>query len=370
MPPLRAGLCVALLFAASAPGHAAQVVHSQSYRSAALREKNLKADVARWKPLLEEYRAGKRDDSDGYAILWHILHDYGLLHYPETPESAKLVKEYQALLKKHPDYINRRFMRTHEQRAARETAIAKAREIERERKSWVPQDAYVMEVQQQGARAMVGYQYRLEFYQVPDGTRLETTGGKLALRSKARVVPLSRAELVKSENFVHPFNIAYVSGGSASAPIRDFWICSDPAGGYTAHTEKEQRILGYHSQGGYIPYWKNPNGKVESFCGVLDINGKIVYKFPARYQPRMNGPWIRPLIGSPNGKRLLLQVGRPVEDTADGGLEFGDVRQFLILDAPDNLRIIKVIPDAPGHEGQFQNKILKQYGFMNTSVRD
>jgi hypothetical protein len=61
---------------------------------------------------------------------------------------------------------------------------------------------------------------------------------------------------------------------------------------------------------------------------------------------------------------MFFEVGRGVEDTVDGGLTFGDVQQFLVWEAPATLHVIKAIPDAPGHWGQFEHKLLVQYGFI------
>ena len=339
-------------------------------------------DLDRLKPKLEEYRQGKRDVHDGYVIMFRMLQDYARLKEGDSPEAKALFEEFNQLKKQHPEAqksvswvvhsgsitIIKNDFYTKGEKAAREAEEKKRQNLADQRKNFVPTDNYIMGVEQQGDKAMVWHQYRIEFYRVPKGTTLKNDNEKLFLRQGNQDLPLSNVQLIKTMSFVYPFYFdgpidSFVSANSK----RDFWFCSDPIIGYTAHTSEEYAILGEGAGDrtvGHIPYWKNPKGTIESFCGILDVQGNIVYQLPTKYQPHLPGPLIRPGPGLPNGKKTSFYVGSAVEDTVDGGLTYGSERQLLIWEAPDKLTIITLPPPAPGHAGQLEHKILKQYGLI------
>ncbi|MHB2026782.1 MAG: hypothetical protein ACYCPQ_09145 [Elusimicrobiota bacterium] len=344
----------------AASGGAWTQTNSDVARFRAIHRQRADADLAKWQPLLDQYHAGKLDDHDAAAVLYHALTDYGLMRSTGTAEVAEMAKEYQALLKKHPDYVNRRFMRTHAQETAQKQRMQEREQLARERKTFVPKDDYVIGMTQQGDRAMVWYQYRLDFYQVPAGMTLENNGGELALLQDKQDIPLSHAKIVKTMDFVHPF---YFNGPFDVVVInakQDFWFCSELLGGYTAHTSEEHAILGEQAEG-YMSHWKNPKGKIESFCGILDIKGDAVYKLPDQYQPQIPQTLIRPVLSSPDGQKIAFEAGRAIEDPIDGdGLAFGGPIQIILWEAPD-----KLIPlNGVQPNTQESIKIFKQYGLL------
>ena len=333
-----------------------------------------KQELESLKPKLEEYRQGKRDAHDGYVIMFRMLMDYGRLKEGETPEAKALLKEFNLFKKRHPEAqrsvswvvhsgtmsIIKNNPYTSGENARREVAEKQSQDMAEKRKNFVPADDYVMGVKQQGDRAMAWHQYRIEFYQVPRGMKLEDDDGKLVLKKADQDVPLSHMARMKTMNFVQGFH------GVANAIIgsrQDFWVCTQPLDGYTAHTPEEYAILGEgagDSTVGHIPYWKNPKGTIESFCGILDINGNTVYKLPAKYQPHSPDMLVLPRCG--NGKKMEFMVARAVEDMVDGeGLEFGDVREILVWETPDKLHVFNTT-DANSYTDE--SRILKRYGLL------
>ena len=345
-----------------------------------------KQELESLKPKLEEYRQGKRDAHDGYVIMFRMLMDYGRLKEGETPEAKALLKEFNLFKERHPEAqksvswvvhsgtmsIIKNNPYTSGENARREVAEKQSQDMEEKRKNFVPTDNYIVGIKQEEDRAMVWHQYRIEFYKVPKGTTLGSDNEKLILRRGKQELPLSHVRLIKTMSFVHPLYWdgpidAFVSAGSK----RNFWFCSDPIGGYNANTPEEHAILGEgagDSTVGHVPYWKNPKGTIESFCGVLDVRGNIIYQLPARYQPHLPGPLIRPGPHSPDGKKLALTVGCAVEDTVDEPiLESGDCPQqpkntmdILIWEYLNTLHTFKDINMYHGNS----RKIYKRYGLI------
>ncbi len=155
-------------FAQTPPQNPSQWKHVQVRRSKARQKGNLELDLSRWRLKLNQYHQGQRDDWDGYAILWNMLTDYGLLHSTGTAEAVQLSREYQVLFKKHPDYLQRRFLRTHGQEARRKAGMEaekkEGQDMAEKRKNFVPTDqSSIGYAYYQNNMALI-HQYRIDFF--------------------------------------------------------------------------------------------------------------------------------------------------------------------------------------------------------------
>ena len=300
-------------FAQTPPQNPSQWKHVQVRRSKARQKGNLELDLSRWRLKLNQYHQGQRDDWDGYAILWNMLTDYGLLHSTGTAEAVQLSREYQVLFKKHPEYIQRRFLRTHGQEARRKAARGalkkKGQDLEEKRKNWTPLDNKGVKSDRNKNDLAVVYQYRIEFFHLKP-SEIEPSG--IVRISKISEKP--HKIMTFQDNVI---NAAPMSCADCTGPA--IAVCTDPEQGYFARTKAEQTIVGRDP----IP-WHNPKGEFRDFCGVINVDGTIAAQIPGEWNPTT---YTEPLGILSDGKEALFGVGHmglvriPPSKYSEGGYE-------------------------------------------------
>ena len=296
-----------------------------------------------------------------------MLTDYGLLHSTGTAEAVQLSREYQVLFKKHPDYIQRRFLRTHGQearrKAAREAEEKKSQDMAEKRKNFVPSDTSIFGVLGYGHHAVVVYQYHVGFYNLPSNVVLKrqrpSPKAPLLLYSNGHVVLHDKTFIrdlkpFKVMTFQHKIQTSRRLSIAGPLEFRHFiWVCDDLLGGYVCSNDEECRILDneYPATNGIIP-WINQSGEYHQFCGAISPEGKIIYQIP--FKQHMPDTALQ--LGRMNheGTSIIIHVGEiitgkehcddknPLNADCDEGLPFNDIGNFrknLIYTYPNRLEV-------------------------------
>lgn len=294
----------------------------------------LERHLSELKPLLEEYRQGKRDASDGHAVIRKMLHYHGILGSTATVEAQQLIKEWRELRKQHPEFHAAPPIEIREQREARKIAEEKRREAKQKAKSWTPSDAWARKYYQHENHVVLAYQYRLEFFTLKPAQQVKKTADPEAGR------------LLKFYEGDRPINLtphrvmtfADVIVIEPTWPSRDqsaILICTDPILGYAPTTSEQVRfaIAGR-------PKHRRPNAEFQSFCGAVGINGKIVGKIPIKQDPPEN--YVAPLGLLPDGTEALLGIGTAQYN--DNGIpNISKYRDLLLWRRPDHLRRVPLV---------------------------
>ncbi|MHB2026780.1 MAG: hypothetical protein ACYCPQ_09135 [Elusimicrobiota bacterium] len=338
-------LCALILCAAS--GGAWAQTNSDVARFRAIHRQRADADLAKWQPMLDQYHAGKLDDHDAAAVLYHALTDYGLMQSTGTAEVAELAKEYQALLKKHPDYVNRRFMRTHAQETVEKASRKKMREhyqqMAETRKTWVPLDKTCFcYVYKNDMVAM--HSYRIEFFHVESNEPKLANGCVKVTASPHKIITFRNAIRVEPSWL-----------GFKGQPIV---VCTDPTEDYGAEDQAERDAIGRQGL-----FWHNPKAEFDNFCGVIGLDGTIIAQIPGEWKLPT---YTRPLGILPDGSEALFGIGHeglmPVDPKKDWNRESvapGFNYRYLILwQRPNKIQRIDI---QTLNEKHF-NDLRKEFG--------
>lgn len=84
----------------------------------------------------------------------------------------------------------------------------------------------------------------------------------------------------------------------------------------------------------------NPSGAIDQFCGVVSMDGDIIYKFPiVQHLPNR---LVSPLLITKDGKKAAIAIGKAVHDNADCGYEsVSDLSEVWIWEGADKLTKLK-----------------------------
>jgi hypothetical protein len=313
-------------------------------------------DLAHWRSLLDEYHRGKRDDNDGGAILVHLSVDYGILGSSTTADAVEVHKEWRALIEKHPEFKNHKPLHLHEEIEARQTLRKKGQDSAAARDKSVPRDDVVEQIYSSGNKAAVRYQYRLEFYEVPERQTLEASGGKLRLRENNEELPITGLSPKRTIRFVHPINhfgppITRIDHASPTNR-RSVPVCTDLAGSYYAKSKEEEAVIGWG-----VPSWKNPQGRYDAFCGIFDLAGNIIFQLPLK--PHIPDTVI--LVSSLNDDdTAVFEVRQLVGDDEEKG--YGDATKLFVWERPNKLHEHELTPDRFGRTNAQKDQVLRKYG--------
>ncbi len=289
---------------------------SQQAESRELHHRAWQTDIAKWKPLLDQYHAGKLDDHDGTAILFHMLTDYGLLHSTGTAAVEALSQEYQALIKKHPDYMINTPMRTHQQEAARGALKKKGQDLAEKRKNWTPQDGTTIDYHH-GPYSAAVHQYRIDF--------------------------AKNGKKFKMITFGYPVMPAFGWNGS-QPPNRKIFVIGRSKSGYTRDTLEEGAIMRQLESGGKDPSnWVQPNANYKEFYGVISIDGKVLAQIP--FHQHIPDKALQPVFADPDGKFAAFLVGHmagPDDEDPNWGFSYEGVSGVILWTPKRGLRAVSL----------------------------
>lgn len=269
--------------------------------------------LEKWREKLEQYHQGERDYRDGYIILHKMNHLYGVLREQDSPEAKAIAGEKEELLKAHPELRSLAGFKLSEEIDRQDLKIKSGEARERAATRWTPKDDEPIRVfgSNRLRRAVVRYQYRLDFFELPEGVQINVKPETsiYGLYRGAAEVPLSSLTPKRTLSFKRKVNISPGHFSGNHAVEENFLVCMDFMRGYVPKTEEEQRILAPRMDFHGVP-WVNERGGYSQFCGVVSILGEIVFKF--RFKQAFPGRLIRPITMSEDGRYAAIMIGERV----------------------------------------------------------
>lgn len=250
---------------------------------------------------LAEYETGKRDYRDGYIVLNQLWFNHQAKRRTNSPEFLAIDKKREALLKKHPDLNNLQDFRLSEKVQFEQAKKATESEVAAARRNFVPADKIPMRIMGVGKNAVAVYQYRLVFFSLPSNVQLGTGGQGDRLKLLRNGTPIQPDQLSSTSvmTFKDPIDVLPALTDEAKAVL----VCTNPLGYYSSKTPEELAAFGYGMR------WRNAAGTYDNFCGVVALDGSVVYRFPAQSEPNR---MLRPIGIHPEGKQAEVMVGKKV----------------------------------------------------------
>lgn len=304
-------------------------------------------NIASLSDKLIEYRAGKRSERDGYIILQKIFNSYRVLQAADTPPAQAILEQLEAITRKHPDLPNIQDFRLSEEidleaRRKRDFDILAAQSA-----SWSPQDKIPMALAGSKKRLIAIYQFRIEFYELPDNVQLIREGHrspKLAKQTPRGVRDFPIDELVPSKVLTFQKTIDVYPPNLAALGESHLLVCTNPASYYSALSEDERKILAVKGRRYGTIHSIKTSGQYRDFCGVISQAGEIIYIFPVvQKSPRS---LLRPLAIADGGARAAVALGEKVVDEEEDGesIRVGNIREVLIWES-GKVRSVKKLPN-------------------------
>lgn len=360
MNRIRIALLIAIAPFLSA--HAVSQVHAQKKIATrpltAERRQHLVERVRELELILEECRKGKRDDSEKYVVLRNLLETYGVLGVERSAHKVQAaLKEWEDLLSRHPEFKTKPPTETRERRELRERQESEAERFRKLAETFRPIDLGIVRVVQAESKAIVAYQFRVEFYDLPSGVKAVTqrpsSGGGFSLsvefiKEESGPVHLNPRKTI---TFKHRIVLVPSRPVPSKGPV---WICTNPSAGYSANSPDELRIIQAKGHPSALP-WVNDSGEFGDFCGAVQPDGGIVYQLPIRQELPNRILQVRAVTAE--GRKALIYIGELIQDPIDGGKTIGNFREFIIWDYPDKIETHDFTDRARARE------ILERRGF-------
>ena len=303
---------------------------------------------------LDEYHQGRRNDEDGYVILWKMLHEYGEAQMSDSPEARTALQEWRKLSKLHPDYATHQPMYLSEQKASLGRAQSKKLDFEARARTWAPPDSQVMVLFGTGDRLVAVFQYRLEFYQLPKGQSLSAG---VSAESFREAIEGHKIQAISAITFRHRIDVPHSPRDDYG---RSFWACTDLVHDYAARSRDEIGLMAARKRLGLKSPWVNASGKLEDFCGAIAPDGTEIYQL--NIPQSAPDALLRVLQVSHDGERAAIMVGEKVTDEVDGGPEIGHPKKLLIWEYPSTLHELDAADRASAKAA------LSQYGFEESRL--
>lgn len=280
---------------------------------------------------LAEYEAGKRDDRDGYIILNQLWFNYEAQGRTSSPDFQAIVSKRDGLLKKRPGFGNLQDFRLSDKIKRDKEDEEQQRAAKTQAKRWAPSDRKLLRVIGSGNRAVAIYQYRLEFYKLPAGTQLGVSAKTNRQSIQRNGKDLVAGELQPSK--VVTFKTKFDLKPNWPDDIKEnFLVCSDLVSRYNPASPDERKTMALlgHTHG---MLWTNAAGNKGQFCGILSLNGDVVYEFPfAQVSPNK---LLRALKMSPDESWAAVMIGEIVSGEDHPGI--GKPREVWIWRKPNRL---------------------------------
>lgn len=288
---------------------------------------------------LAQYEDGKRDDRDGYIILNQLWIDYRGRKKEDSSEAQKYKAMRLELLKKHPEFHGMKDFRLSEaieyyrrKEQAQEEAATKT-------KGWVPPDNVPLRIMGNGKKAVIVYQFRLEFVKLPDEYELKTEGRLHIYHGAQRMKP-GELKPFKVMTFKRRFDSLPQFSDAVSS---NFMICSRMLYSYyQAMTPEEQEVLRARGQGRVIHSWTNQKGAIDQMCSVLSLDGGLVFSFPVKQHAP--DTLLSALDITGDGKKAGVMLGEKTSIQGEDGEELvvGKPREVLIWQEGSGLKKVPI----------------------------
>lgn len=224
--------------------------------------------------LRAEYETGKRDDRDGYIILNQLKFDLsGRPELARPGEREEIAQKMAEILKKHPEFPKMNDWRLSDTIAC-ENAVADSKQIAiKKALEWAPADDVAVQIFGNGTRAAVVYQFKIAFFDLPDGVEVRAKGwdGKL-FRGETEINPatLTPKKVLTFQRLVN------VPRTGPTTAYHNLLVCTSyRPSTYTPLSPEEQAAMRPLRK----RFWINKSGQLTNFCGVISLTGEILAKF-------------------------------------------------------------------------------------------
>lgn len=283
---------------------------------------------------LDECRKGKRSEAEKYVILKRVLRTYGMLRQSDSADAKAVKKEWDELLKNHPEYVANPPTELKEETELRKKQDAEAKGIKEKAGKFVPNDARVAGLYGADNKIMAQYQYRVDFFKLPKGTVVGGKKNNIKILRGNSEVSVSDMKPHKTLSFKSRIGVSPILPRTFSHPL---WLCSDLLQGYSPNTDEEYKILEVKGHGSAGMPWINSSGEYEDFCGVVSLDGEIIYRLPiAQHFP---DKLLRVLEVSNEGKKAVIIMGEKMSYTQEDSDSYmvGNPKQVYVWEYPDKL---------------------------------
>jgi hypothetical protein len=205
-------------------------------------------------------------------------------------------------------------------------------------KGWVPPDNVPVRILINGRHAIGVFQFRLEFFNLPDDVQVKPNGTKFVLLRDGQAISLSDLTPQKTLSFVHPTEtLPHFPDAIPSRFLACTAMLHDYYARMNAEEEKNMAALGHR----YAMPWTNKKGKQEQTCSVLTTSGDVVFSFGTQHLP---DKIFFPLDISADGKKAAVMVGEKVSEEGEDARNWvvGKPRAILVWTEGKGLKTIPI----------------------------
>lgn len=322
------GLAVALL-----PSAARAQGERDSTQISAEQKASIRNDLDRQRTQLQAYRKGKMQLRDAYLTMRAMLINYSLIGEATSPEAQAIQKEADELQRKYPKVVN--------------SPPAMPKYVAQKKRSFTPKDVHVMGVWGSRQKIAVKYQFKIEFYQLPgDVTFKDEHGNPVFERPDHSRVSLADLNLRPKSTLSFRRHVEIVPRSRMVGPR--ILVCTNMLTGYVPVTDEERASL----PDGKLPYfrWENEGGALDDFCGVVSMDGQVVWKL--NYRQAVPDRLLHAVDMLPDGNRALIFSGAKVAGT-EGTESVGNPQELFIWEYPDKVKRRSAAGIGSGHADFF-----------------
>lgn len=195
---------------------------------------------------------------------------------------------------------------------------------------WLPPDRKPFGYFWSNNRIAVEYQFRIEFFSFPSNYKVETDGPMRVKVGRTKdsgfeSVNLTEQKPIKVLRFRRRFTALNRMAGEQSGPY--ILICSNAMSShYTPANQEEMSAAGGDSRG---PDWLAPRFDLDDFCGIVGLDGTVLYRFPISQHPP--DTLAKPIFLDRDGTAAVA-VGREASYQSEDGSSsvVGGFREALI----------------------------------------
>lgn len=331
---LSAVVAVAVLCPVAMPGGAwGQGQGDVTAQISAEQKMAIRKDLDRQKSQLQAYRKDKKQLRDVYLTMRAMLINYSLIGEAASPEAQKIQKEADELQAKYPKVLN--------------NPPAMPKYVAPKKKPFTPKDVHVMGVWGSGQKIAVKYQFKIEFYQLPvDVTFKDEHGNPVFERQDHSRIGLADLNLRPKSTLSFRRHVEIAPRSRMVGPR--ILVCTNMLTGYVPVTDDERASL----PDGKLPYfrWENEGGTLDDFCGVVSMDGEVVWKLD--YRQAVPDRLLHAVDMLPDGSRALIFSGSRVAGS-EGAESVGSPKELFIWEYPDKVKRKSAAGVGSGHSDFF-----------------
>ncbi len=286
---------------------------------------SIRQDIARLKTQLEDFRKNRASLQKQYLTMRALLIDYSLVGEAQSPEALALNKEADHLQQTYPQVLNH--------------GISINPPAPEKKKPFSPRDIHVMGIWGSGHKVAIKYQYRIEFYTLPDDV--------FFIQTEGRSFVVRRSNSGENEISVSSLKLKPVSKLTFQRPVdivprwprtveKNILVCTSMLNGFYPVTDEEKNGLPSRERE-YIE-WNDANGELGDFCGVVTIEGKTIWEL--KYKQSLPDHLLSPVAMRPDGLRALILSGGRVSG-GEGSDSVGNARDLYIWEYPDQVKKVR-----------------------------